>query len=66
MSNLTDAHTKSDHTNAFDHNRTSRPRHRRHIRHTDRSIANVLVRAAIRTGKLERLKATFQEGRFYG
>ena len=66
MSNVANAHPKSDHSKVFDRDRTSRPRHRRYIRRIDRSIANVPVRAAIKSGNLDRLKAALQEGTFDG
>ena len=64
MANSTNTPSRSDHDKASEHGRPSRPRPRRYVRHIDRSIANVLVRAAIKSGKIERLKAALRAGRF--
>ncbi len=41
-------------------------RRRRPVRHVQHSLAGALVEAAIKSGKLERLKAAIREGRFDG
>ncbi len=41
-------------------------RRRRPVRHVQHSLVGALVEAAIKSGKLERLKAAIREGRFDG
>ncbi len=43
-----------------------RHRERYHVRHVQHSLAGALVDAAIKSGKLERLKAAIREGQFDG
>ena len=43
-----------------------RHRERYHVRHVQHSLAGALVEAAIKSGKLERLKAAIRGGRFDG